>query len=348
MVVFASARQTLEALIRAHRPDLGVPVEQQALLTESVLSVATYREEGSVTSPNVFITADPDDIIRRLRGADPLVIGEGPVDAQTVRRAIKFCGPLTLRRDWAVFLHPEANRIRYGIFRSDPDPLGDPCFHRLRILKNHGKLLIGIQRTGEALIEIRAPAGAAIYFDSSGKAEHRDQPPFLIDAFTKSITRDVNPPRRNKYREFYEKIIEELFSGARGSLIAVLEAGHIPPDALNDGIFLPQFFDPGPLLEQYLRRRSPTSSRALSSHANLILSMLEMDGITMMDTTGKVIAFHVFVSEVNGNHQLHEQSGGARSRAFSNLKALIGKGIYAVLYKSQDGEAEFEVSRNSS
>lgn len=176
--------------------------------------------------------------------------------------------------------------------------------------------------------------GVALYFDNSGKKEHRGQPPFLIQAFTKATTRDVPPPHRNKFREFYEKIIEELFIGSRGCLVAVLESGQATPSILQDGIFRPRAFDPGPLLLQYLQRRSPSVNQAPASHAHLVLNMLEMGGVTIVDTSGRALASHVFVSEVPNIDRRDDSTGRARSRAFIRMKSLIGRGIYAALYKS--------------
>jgi hypothetical protein len=91
-----------------------------------------------------------------------------------------------------------------------------------------------------------------------------------------------------------------------------------------------------------MKRRTEVSTRSLSDYSRLILAMLEMDGVTLFDTRGRILAYHSFVHDPDPHGFAEGFAGGARSRAFSGMKRVIGHGLYAVLYKSQDGDGEFE------
>ncbi len=347
MAVFGSPRQTLEELIHNQQREFRIPKPFRELLLEVVLGVVGFREEGSGKAPDVFLMSDLAEIQTRLKGADPIPIGEGPFHSLTVKKALKSCGPLTRDRDWAVYLLMDQDRIRYGIFRNSPSPLHEPSFHRLRTVAESDTLLIGVQRSGESVVEIRAFGGPVIYFDTSGKKEKRDHPALLIQSVSKAVSRDAPPPLRNKLRRFYEKIMEALFTGPHGCLIAILEAGHPPPELLKDGIHLHPPLDPVQVLSAHLTRKSSETTSALFAYSNLIRNMLETDGVTIFDTRGRIISYHAFVLDPGVSASYLDLTGGARSRAYLRMKTALGSRLYAVLYKSQDGDGEFEAYRVS-
>jgi hypothetical protein len=347
MAVFGSPRQTLEALIQEQQHGFQLSKPHLELLLEVVLGVVGYREEGSGKAPDVFLLLNLGEIESHLKGADPISIGQGPFQSLTVKKALKSCGPLTRDRDWAVYMLLEPSRIQYGIFRNAPVPLSEPSFHRLRTLGSPSPLLIGVQRSGESVVEIRSSGGPVIYFDTSGKKEKRDYPALLVQSITKAMTRDVPPPIRSRLRRFYEKIMEDLFTGPHGSLIAVLEAGHPPPDLLRDGIHLHPPLDTSSVLRTHLKKKTAESTSALFAHSNLIRNMLETDGVTIFDTRARIISYHAFVLDPGVSVSHLDLTGGARSRAYVRMKSALGNRLHAVLYKSQDGDGEFEVHHAS-
>jgi hypothetical protein len=347
MAVFGSPRQTLEVLIENQQREFRIPKLFRELLLEVVLGVVGFREEGSGKAPDVFLMSDLGEIQSRLKGADPIPIGDGPIHSLTVKRALKSCGALTRDRDWSVYLLMDKNRIHYGIFRNSPSPLNEPSFHRLRTLTETPALLIGVQRSGESVVEIRAYGGPVIYFDTSGKKEKRDHPALLIQSVSKAVTRDVPSPLRNKSRRFYEKIMEALFTGPHGCLVAILETGHPPPDLLKDGIHLHPPLDPVKVLRSHLMKKSSETTSALFAYSNLIRNMLETDGVTIFDTRGRIVSYHAFVLDPGVSTSYLDLTGGARSRAYLRMKTVLGSRLYAVLYKSQDGDGEFKAFRGS-
>jgi hypothetical protein len=342
MAVFGSFRQTLETLLESPSAMPSLSFVTQELLIETILGIMGYREEGAGNAPGVFLLERIDDIGRRLGGLDLIPIGEGPPEAFTIRKALKSCGPLARQRDWAISLQFAPERVLFGVFRCDPHPLAEPSFHRLRSLRGRGRTLIGIQRNGESVIEVRFAGGPVFFFDSSGKKERRCFPSSMSQAFARVVTSEVRPPQRNKLRLFYEKILEDLFTGTHGSLAAILESGKTLPPFLKDGIHLQHPLDPITLFPITQRNHLSAGPHALQAYTHLIRNMLEMDGVTLFDTRGRILGYHAFVLDSGILPPRDSLNGGARSRAFHGMKAVLGPSLRAVLYKSQDGDGEFE------
>ena len=72
----------------------------------------------------------------------------------------------------------------------------------------------------------------------------------------------------------------------------------------------------------------------------MFLSMLDYDGVTILDTEGNVRSYHNIVEIDTGN----KVSGGARHQAFDSLKKTQdweSRGYVGIYFQSQEGETEF-------
>jgi len=67
--------------------------------------------------------------------------------------------------------------------------------------------------------------------------------------------------------------------------------------------------------------------------------MMNIDGMTIIDNKGKIIAYHVFLSQNDGETQV---SGGARRRAALSLIKEEHTDIIGVYFLSQDGFSFYE------
>jgi hypothetical protein len=66
--------------------------------------------------------------------------------------------------------------------------------------------------------------------------------------------------------------------------------------------------------------------------------MLNSDGITVVDTSGRLLAFNWFVKTEASKLGPREQHGGARHRAFGALQAMVDDGrLRGVIIRSSDG-----------
>lgn len=70
-------------------------------LTELVVILSNYQEEGLQLFPVVFISRSLESILKKLDGKDAIAVGSGPSTSQTIRKAFKQCAPLAEDRERA-------------------------------------------------------------------------------------------------------------------------------------------------------------------------------------------------------------------------------------------------------
>lgn len=86
------------------------------------------------------------------------------------------------------------------------------------------------------------------------------------------------------------------------------------------------------------KEKSVNDWRVFSQNVDVLISMLNHDGITIINTSGRIMAYNVFVKEDMTNEQIY---GGARTRAYQKLKSINHDGLVGVYYQSQEGEIKY-------
>ena len=104
---------------------------------------------------------------------------------------------------------------------------------------------------------------------------------------------------------------------------------------LSDGTWLKDPIEFGKLFLQ----SKHYSEAKLMSYADLFTTMLNYDGITVVDTAGRIRAYNVFVE--NSRTVAKKVLGGARRRAAYTLLESKNKKIIGVYFQSQDGDNFF-------
>ena len=65
--------------------------------------------------------------------------------------------------------------------------------------------------------------------------------------------------------------------------------------------------------------------------------MMSSDGITVLRSDGAVLGFNVFVAHPDSLDRHPGAIGGARRRTYETLAGMVGDGLVAAFYRSQDG-----------
>jgi hypothetical protein len=334
-----SFRPTLETLTREYTKFFHHPERIASLLAEVIAGIGSYREEGVNAAPLVFLTRDLPDLLMTLNGNDAIPIGSGPLSAITIRTLLKICGPLGNGQEWAVFLeiHEATGMLEFGVFRTDRFPLHESTYQRLRTLHAPAAGIIGVQKIGENLIELRDSGGRYHYIDASGVLEMTQNPALMISHWVSSVTEDAPLNLRRKMEAFYHRIAIDLLSQTHGTLAAIVPAGNPYPDFLRDGVVLSENFGLVRAIHRYVKYRDEAATLSLSSYGSLIRKMMSTDGITVFDSSGEVLSYNCFVHENRSPGNSKAILGGARKRAFEILCAHLEQDLNCVLYRSQDG-----------
>jgi len=341
-----SFRPILEALTREYTKRFPDPELIGSILGEMIAGLAGYREEGEKNSPLLFVARDLRALLVSVKGNDPIPIGEGPINPVTIRTLLKVCGPLGQNHEWGIYILIKDQSLHYGVFRTDRFPLHESSFQRLRTLTPNGLEIIGLQKIGENMIEIRDASGRFHYIDASGALEVTQNPTVMISQWVASVTEDVPSNLKKKMEAFYYRIAIELLSLAHGTLTAIVPAHQPYPKFLSDGVILSENFGLSEAIRRYVKTRDEAATLSLSSYGSLIRKMMAMDGITVFDSSGEVLSYNCFVHEIRSHTARQVILGGARKRAFEILCSHLNQELSCVLYQSQDGYGQCRMSES--
>lgn len=316
------------------------------LLTEFVVVLSNYQEEGVHLYPVIFISEDLPSILSTVSGADTITVGSGPKSRETVQSAFKECAPLAEGRGWAIFTVLMDDEIIYGIFRTDQSPLNPTPFERLRRSTSAPKRVIGLTRMGGGFIELRSDQGKYKYIDVTGSHEDTKNPSKIIRDFVKLATQTAPDDFKMKLQSFYYRVGIDLLHSGHGSLIAVAHRNEEIPEILQDGILLEPKIDILLDIEKLIILKDTDSFQRLIAKNQLLRKMALMDGITVIDTAGAILGYNCFIrnSALERKYKKSHTIGGARRRAFDVLSSYVGESLAGVLYKSQDGHIDLTKS----
>ena len=91
---------------------------------------------------------------------------------------------------------------------------------------------------------------------------------------------------------------------------------------LHGGIYLQEEIDLAKLLIDNNQEKTDRTATTLNAFTQLVISMLNFDGITLFSTTGTILGYHFIVdNKIDGENQI---VGGSRSRAFEALTHING------------------------
>ena len=155
----------------------------------------------------------------------------------------------------------------------------------------------------------------------------------LTNRVLKGLDKDF--PIKSETISYIKDMLIAALNHGHGNLIAVVDdidliksEGH-----LQNGFFLSEAIDFTKLLFDNYKLKSDQTATTLNVFTQLVVSMLNFDGITLFNSTGCVVGYHFIVD--NNVAKGKAIVGGARTKAFEALKQT--NGILACLMKSQDG-----------
>ncbi len=307
-------------------------------LSELVVSLSSYREEGSPLFPQVFVCEDITAMLQALRGRDPMSVSDGERSRVTMRRALKQCAPLS-RGGWAIYFQlDEPGRFSYGLFRTDSFILSSSPIELLRAIKDPSIKLLGISRVAENIIELCASAGYRRFIHLSGARTDVPHPTRVLEDIVQAVTADVDEPFRLPAQGFFRHAFFDAMQAPHGSLAMVIPKNAPRSSLLDDGVMLQPSIDVVARIEAY--KSDPREGKATSLQAvvTLLHGMLSADGITVLRSDGCLVGYNVFV-EQPALREGEVPIGGARRRSFNVLCSHLGKELAAAFYRSQDGVA---------
>lgn len=315
------------------------------LVISLVSQLAAYTEEGVPLSPSVFICNSISSLVRMAGAGEFVILSENEVTATAAGKILKAGAPLCTG-SWRIYVEriDDGERCRFGVFCGSSDPSSFTVDEVLLEVSDEKFPIIRIAQNVTNKVEVRTSAGSGIEFrfnDDNDVAQLDNRSNIL--QLASAVAADVSEDSES-FKNFIERVLSAAIRESHGTLVAVVSGKDgIMPNVLTDGLTL------NPPLDLYDRyqlhfkeEKTAVSVSRLQAASELLAGFVNSDGITVLNSGGKVLGYRAFIRSPQPDSP---STGGARTRAYAALSALVGNGLDAAFFRSQDGRMELKIAR---
>lgn len=313
------------------------------LISGIVSSMAAYTEEGVPMAPSVFICNSISALVQRSGMGEYVPLSDDEPLESAGAKLLKAASPLC-KENWRIYVErsEDGKTCRFGVFCGSSDPSSLSVDEVVLESFELQFPIIRITQNATNKVEVRTNAGSRIEFRFNDDIDI----PILdshihLNSLAKAIAKRVES-HSDMFAGFIERILSTAIKNSHGTLIAVIPSmSDSLPTTLQDVVKLSPPVD---LFERFKRHldesKTSVSMSRLQAAAELVSGFICSDGITIFNSSGKVLGYRAFIR--NGG-DAQPSSGGARSRAFAAMTQLVGDDLDAAFFKSQDGRTDFQL-----
>lgn len=341
-IFYVTARDAVKEFFRKECETFPSKLENQILNYFSELG--NYEEEGVKIRPNLIITNSIDNIIKHVPEAHKITMFVDHNEALfnlRMKSLISFC-----KLNWTIFISVKDDEIVYGLVKCLSSIKEKDFFKQVfesEVLKDKKEKLfiLGIRSVSTYLISLHSLKGENININFSLNLNRVNNWDVEIKEFVNSSFSKLRTTERklNQIKTMYSNIFEGVFKSVHGALCVVVDKDYVDNGFFSDGIWLKE---PISFSKLFLQSKNYNEAKLLA-FCDLFTAMLNYDGITIVDNTGTIRAYNVFV-ETNVD-KLQNIAGGARKRAAYTVVNSRRKRIVGVYFQSHDGEIFYKYVR---
>lgn len=335
-IFFEDARRNVLELFSLEIPSLTI--NQVDLFVGMFYQLINYEEESQKIKPTIFVTTNINYIVKQVPKTKKIIFYED-TDESNFRARIKalmcFC-----KRNWNIYINFGEDVIEYGIIRTLTS-LKEKTL--LKILKSKEMLetiskksnLVVINVLGGGVCKLFGAKGSAcsICFNLNSAYEYNWDNE--VENFVEACVSKIKTTKRKlqDIKNLLNNIFHNVFKGLHGTICMVVDKEFKDNSgAFQDGTWLKE-----PIEFVKLFIRSTTfDENVLRSYADVLTTMLDFDGITIIDNAGRIRAYNVFIE--SSQDKQNRIVGGARRRAAYSILHNKNKRIMGVYFQSQDGD----------
>lgn len=317
------------------------PIKLQNRFLNFFPKMVNYEEEGIIYRPRLLFTNNIDMVMKSLPSPSKIELFRDENENMFASR-LKTLVPFT-KHDWCIYINEDNDGIEYGIFRNinsiKEAGLEDIIF-RSQFLKDRDDKVFGIYAYAENSwavtmksikgneVSINFALDIKVVNDWDGEIQD-----FVDASFSKL---KAAPKKLNEIKTMYRNIFKNVMRNVNGTMCVVVDKDYPSSehrdDFLDDGIWLNE---PISFSKLYIQGQHNIEPK-LTAISDVFMSMLNFDGITVVDNAGNILAYNVFV-EAN-MRTAGNIIGGARKRAAYTIINSRKKLIIGVYFQSHDGE----------
>lgn len=319
-----------------------IPLLKEGIL-ETVNALSDYFEEGVHLYPEVILTTNASEFFKTISDRE-VFICEKELTLKEFKNILKLCAPLAVG-SWVIYIDfAETGKVRYGLIDAEMSETS-PSLYEQTVgsgkVKLHDIKIAYIRNIGGKNVELIGFVQRLII--SLTLEELNGAQDNVVQQISDQISFRCEEKYSGMISTFINKSIEDAVKHGHGNLIGVIADDpdniEIVKQRLSDGVYPLTIIDLCDFIIDSENQKTNQASVALLAYSNILKSMLNHDGITIITDRAKIIGYHVIIDFVNDPVG---QEGGARSRAFYAMKQ---SGLFkACLYKSQDGNSKIWIN----
>ncbi len=308
--------------------------------------LCNWEEEGLKIRPNIMLTSNINAVVRNIPDSQklPFYVDENTSSFnQRLKALMCFCV-----KDWTIYIEYGENRIEYGLIkvlhsikdRSLYDLLFDPITSTVLSAKINC-VYLDVVSTG--LVVLKGIRGNTTSICFNLVNDIRSDWEHVIKVFVEDCTSKIRTTKRKleDIKNLLNNIFRSVFTKLHGTICLVVDKDYKDKGLLADGTWLPE---PIEFAKLFLKSKTFSESRLLA-YADLLETMLNYDGITVIDNTGRILAYNVFIeTDTKATKNL---MGGARKRAAYTLLNNTLRRIIGVYFQSQEGDSFYKSKKEA-
>ena len=338
-IFYDKARKSIVDFFEREFPTLAL--EELETFIGFFYQMTNYEEEGTKIRPNIYIANHINVLTKIVPDCYKLTIytdDNSNMFKQRLRSLMRFCS-----NNWSIYINYSDSAVEYGLINvvnSIKDKTLDQYIfsddHREDIAKKTKLVKVDVVSSGLCLLQGVGGASTNICFSLNNQLEINWE--VAIKDFINASVSKIRTTKRKleDIKNLYFNIYQRVFRNIHGTICLVVDKDYVDKGGfLSDGTWLK---DPIEFAKLFLQSKHYSEAK-LMSYADLFTTMLNYDGITVVDTAGRIRAYNVFVE--NSRAVSKRVIGGARRRAAYTLLECKNKKIIGVYFQSQDGDNFF-------
>jgi len=336
---FTEAKESVLRFIAREYPTM--PEDLITAVIHNFYTFCSYEEEGQKIKPRIIFTNNIDLVNKNVQNCFKLQLFSDEDEKMfnsRLKSLLKFC-----LNDWYAYIEYKDGRFNYGIikvFNSIKEMgLSQLIFESDILTSSTDKLnLIFLDTLSSYAIGLRGLKGSNIIVNFSINDSNFLNRENVIKRFVNASFSKLKTTK-NKLTEIkilYENILKKAINDIHGAICVVIDKDYKDKGLFSDGIWLSE---PIEFSKTFLQTKSYSEAK-LTNIAELFISMLNYDGITIVDNAGRIRAYNVFVKPDKVTKK--NIVGGARKRAAYSIINSRTKRVVGVYFHSQDGEIFYE------
>ena len=333
-IFFEDARKSVLEMFSIEFPTMKIA--DVDLFIGMFYRLVNYEEESQKIRPTIIITSNINSVLKNVPTSKKITFYEDP-DTSNFKARLKalmcFC-----MNGWYMYVNFGENIVEYGIIKKLTSIKEKTLIQDLSnkdtletISKRTSLVLLTVQGGGVCKLVGAKGNTCSVCFNLNSGNEYNWETEIydFVEACVSKIK--TTPKKLNDIKNLLFNIYQRVLRDLHGTICLVIDKDFKDRTGfLSDGTWLKEPIE----FAKLFLRSNKADENVLRSFADVLTTMLDFDGITIIDNAGRIRAYNVFIeSSVNT-----KVVGGARRRAAYTLLQSKLKRIIGVYFQSQDGD----------